>query len=133
MLYVHGRNTMLQSRTNCRKINYFYHCRKNKYLSRHDFGVFSRYIDPGVQARAIMCLDDVTSVHLIGTDSAVVRSLQYAKNIFFIKRSQFSRIFSSFYNISPLERTHNDTISVSSLSVSRMFNRHFRTIFGLKS
>uniref|UniRef100_A0A2S2NCR1 Uncharacterized protein n=1 Tax=Schizaphis graminum TaxID=13262 RepID=A0A2S2NCR1_SCHGA len=44
-------------------------------LSWHNFGVLSRYVDSGVQTCTIMSLHNVTSVHFISADTAIVRSL----------------------------------------------------------
>jgi hypothetical protein len=44
-------------------------------LSGHDLGVGARDVDLGVQAGAVVSLDDVTAEDLAGTDTAVVGAL----------------------------------------------------------
>ena len=45
------------------------------YLGRHDFGVGTRDVDTRIKTSSIMCFDDVTSIYLVGTNSAIVGSL----------------------------------------------------------
>jgi hypothetical protein len=44
-------------------------------LRRHHLGVDARDVDAGVQAGAVVCLDEVAGKHPAGTDTAVVRAL----------------------------------------------------------
>ena len=44
-------------------------------LGGHDLGVGARDLDAGVKTRSVVSFDDVSTVDVVGADSAVVRSL----------------------------------------------------------
>lgn len=50
-------------------------------LRRHDFGVGAGYVDAGVQAGFVVCLDDVSAEDPTGADAAVVRALGGGESI----------------------------------------------------
>lgn len=54
-------------------------CRALYYLARHDFAVDAADVDAGVDAGFVVGVDDVAPEGLIGTGSAVVRSLKTKK------------------------------------------------------
>ncbi len=52
------------------------------YLCRHNLGIVTGYIDSGIETTSVMAFHNVTAVHPVGADAAVVRTLRSRESIF---------------------------------------------------
>jgi len=53
---------------------YFTEASEHQYLSGHDFCIASGDFHPGVETGSVVSFHDVATIHLIGTDTAIVGS-----------------------------------------------------------